>query len=174
AGHRARGRARSGVRVGGPWGRAMTLLTITMQTPSPSPVGVPGAGIFSSPVLLSLLIWVPVIVAVAIASMPNPRGRYDVLMKQIAFFTNLGLVFILFWGAAAIPLALLILGWGGGPAVRRAAAAWRLLGYWGLGTGVLAVGVLALYAVTGGRSFDMDTLLKAGLSPRIQIAVSLV
>ncbi len=243
----------------------MTLLTITMQTPTPSPVGVPGAGIFSSPVLLSLLIWVPVIVAVAIASMPNPRGRYDVLMKQIAFFTNLGLVFvlfiaynqfenflptmqyeeklpwlpaigvtyhlgvdgpglvmlilsgligvasvlaslgvrervrtyfcllllaqasvngaivardmfvlILFWGAAAIPLALLILGWGGGPAVRRAAAAWRLLGYWGLGTGVLAVGVLALYAVTGGRSFDMDTLLKAGLSPRIQIAVSLV
>ena len=243
----------------------MTLLTITMQTPSPSPVGVPGAGIFSSPVLLSLLIWVPVIVAVAIASMPNPRGRYDVLMKQIAFFTNLGLVFvlfiaynqfenflptmqyeeklpwlpaigvtyhlgvdgpglvmlilsgligvasvlaslgvrervrtyfcllllaqasvngaivardmfvlILFWGAAAIPLALLILGWGGGPAARRAAAAWRLLGYWGLGTGVLAVGVLALYAVTGGRSFDMDTLLKAGLSPRIQIAVSLV
>ena len=243
----------------------MTLLTITMQTPSPSPVGVPGAGIFSSPVLLSLLIWVPVIVAIAIASMPNPRGRYDVLMKQIAFFTNLGLVFvlfiaynqfenflptmqyeeklpwlpaigvtyhlgvdgpglvmlilsgligvasvlaslgvrervrtyfcllllaqasvngaivardmfvlILFWGAAAIPLALLILGWGGGPAVRRAAAAWRLLGYWGLGTGVLAVGVLALYAVTGGRSFDMDTLLKAGLSPRIQIAVSLV
>ncbi|TMF79771.1 MAG: NADH-quinone oxidoreductase subunit M [Chloroflexi bacterium] len=243
----------------------MTLLTITMQTPTPSPVGVPGAGIFSSPVLLSLLIWVPVIVAVAIASMPNPRGRYDVLMKQIAFFTNLGLVFvlfiaynqfenflptmqyeeklpwlpaigvtyhlgvdgpglvmlilsgligvasvlaslgvrervrtyfcllllaqasvngaivardmfvlILFWGAAAIPLALLILGWGGGPAARRAAAAWRLLGYWGLGTGVLAVGVLALYAVTGGRSFDMDTLLKAGLSPRIQIAVSLV
>src|SRR5207302_65434 len=91
--HRARGRARAGVRVGGPWGRAMTLLTITMQTPSPSPVGVPGAGIFSSPVLLSLLIWVPVIVAVAIASMPNPRGRYDTLMKQIAFFTNLGLVF---------------------------------------------------------------------------------
>src|SRR5437667_10068846 len=37
-------------------------------------------------------------------------------------------VLILFWGAAAIPLALLILGWGGGPAARRAAAAWRLLG----------------------------------------------
>src|SRR5256884_710868 len=78
---------------------------------------------------------------------------------------------VLFWGASAIPLTLLVLGWGG---PRRHAAAWRLLGYWGLGTGVLAVGVLALYAVTGGRSFDMDTLLKAGLSPRIQIAVSLV
>src|SRR5207302_7400442 len=40
--------------------------------------------------------WVPVLMAIAIASMPNPRGRYDTLMKQIAFFTTLGLVFILF------------------------------------------------------------------------------
>ena len=37
--------------------------------------------------------------------------------------------------------ALLILGWGG---PRRSAAAWRLLGYWGFGTGVLAIGVFAL------------------------------
>jgi len=240
----------------------MTLLTIVFQNPSPSPAGAAGAGIFSSPILLSLLIWIPVLAAAAIATMPNPRGRYDTLMKQIAFFTNLGLVFVLFvaynqfenflptmqyeekldwlpaigvkyhlgvdgaglvmlvlsgligvasvlgslgvrervrayfvllllaqasvngaivardmfllvlfWGASAIPLTLLVLGWGG---PRRHAAAWRLLGYWGLGTGVLAAGVLALYAVTGAQSFDMDTLLKAGLSPRIQIAVSLV
>ncbi len=74
----------------------MTLLTITMQGPSPSPTVVPGAGIFSSPILLSLLVWVPVVVAVAIAIMPNPRGRYDTLMKQIAFFANLGLSFVLF------------------------------------------------------------------------------
>src|SRR5256884_8695497 len=78
---------------------------------------------------------------------------------------------VLFWGASAIPLTLLVLGWGG---PRRHAAAWRLLGYWGLGTGVLAAGVLAFSAVPGAQSFDMDTLLKAGLSPRIQIAVSLV
>src|SRR5256714_11121910 len=212
-----------------------------------------GAGIFSSAFLLSLLIWLPVAGAVGIACMPNPRGRYDTLMKQMAFFTNLVTMFILFiaynqfesflptmqyeeklpwlpaigvtyhlgvdgpglamlmlsgligiasvlaslgfrervrayfvllllaqasvngaivsrdmfvlilfWGAAAIPLALLILGWGG---PRRSAAAWRLLGYWGFGTGVLAIGVFALYAATGAQGFDIETLLKPGLSP---------
>src|SRR5260370_18186481 len=72
----------------------MTLLTITLASPTPAPA--PGAGLFTSPFLLSLLIWVPVVVATAIAFMPNPRGRYDALMKQIAFFTNLGLLFVLF------------------------------------------------------------------------------
>jgi NADH-quinone oxidoreductase subunit M len=66
----------------------------------------------------------------------------------------------------------LILGWGG---PRRSSAAWRLVGYWGLGTGALALGTFALYTAAGGQTFDMDTLLKAGsFSPRIQIAVSLV
>ena len=32
---------------------------------SPSPVGVPGAGIFTSPLILSLTIWVPVAVAIS-------------------------------------------------------------------------------------------------------------
>jgi proton-translocating NADH-quinone oxidoreductase chain M len=232
------------------------------QAPSPTPTAVPGANIFTSPVLMSLTIWVPVIVAAAIAVMPNPRGRYDVLMKQIAFFANLGIMFvlfiaynqfeaflptmqyeerlpwlqaigvsyhlgvdgpgmvmlmlsglvgiasvlaslgirervrgyfclllltqasvngaivardmfvlILFWGAAAIPLALLILGWGG---PRRGPATWRLLGYWGLGTVALIVGTMTLYAAAGGTSFDMDVLLKATLTPRLQLAVGLV
>jgi len=239
----------------------MNLLTVIVQaTPSPAPV--PGAGIFTSPFLLSLLIWIPVIVATAIAFMPNPRGRYDVLIKQIAFFTNLGVmavlfiaynqfenflptmqyeekipwlpaigvtyhlgvdgpgltmlmlsgligiasvlgslgvrervrsyfallllaqasvtgaivardmfVLLVFWGASAVPLALLVLGWGG---PRRTGAAWRLIGYWGLGTAALAVGVFALYAATGGQSFDMDSLLKAQLTPRVQISISVV
>ena len=73
----------------------MILMTIAAASPSPAPV-VPGAGIFTSPLLMSLLVWVPVVSAIAIAILPNPRGRYDVLMKQIGFFTNLGLVFILF------------------------------------------------------------------------------
>src|SRR5439155_15486666 len=46
--------------------------------------------------LLSIGIWVPVVVAVGIALMPNPRGRYDTIIKQIAFFTNLGLMFVMF------------------------------------------------------------------------------
>jgi proton-translocating NADH-quinone oxidoreductase chain M len=232
---------------------------IAAASPTPTPASVAGAGIFSSPLLLSLTVWVPVALAIVIATMPSPRGRYDVLMKQIAFFTNFGLLFvlfvaynqfqtflptmqyeekvpwlqaigasyhlgvdgpgmvmlilsgligiasvlaslgirervrsyfcllllaqatvngaivardmfvlILFWAAAAIPLALLVLGWGG---PRRHAAAWRLLGYWGLGTGALIVGAMTLYAATGGTSFDMDVLLKATISPRIQLAV---
>src|SRR5207248_1960626 len=209
--------------------------------------------------LLSILIWVPVIVAVSLAFLPNPRGRYDALVKQIAFFTNLGtlgllmigysqfenflptmqyeekipwlpsigvpyhlgvdgpgiamlvlsgfigvvsvlaswgvrervrsyfsllllaqasvtgaivardmFVLVLFWGASIIPLALLLIGWGGH---RRVPAAWRLVGYWGLGTGALAVGTLALYSASGGTSFDMDALLKSTLSSRVQLGV---
>jgi NADH-quinone oxidoreductase subunit M len=240
---------------------ALNIVAAAIQaaSPTPAPVTVPGSGIFSSSLLLSILVWAPVAVAVAIAVLPNPRGRYDQLMKQIAFFTNLGMIFILwvaynqfqnflpsmqfeenvpwlpaigvtyhlgvdgpglimlilsnlvgiasvlasfgirervrsyfcllllseacvngaivahdmfvlllFWGAAAIPLALLIFGWGG---PRREAAAWRLVGYWGLGTIALLVATMALYVATGGTSFDMDVLLKATLSPRVQLAV---
>jgi proton-translocating NADH-quinone oxidoreductase chain M len=235
-------------------------LSILTASPSPSPgAAVPGAGIFSTSLLLSLTVWLPVLVAVAIATVPNPRGRYDTLLKQIAFFTNVGIMFvlgiaynqfqaflptaqyeekvpwlqavgatyhlgvdgpgmtmlilsgligivsvlaslgirervrsyfcllllaqatvngaivardmfvlILFWGAAAIPLALLVLGWGG---PRRHAAAWRLLGYWGLGTAALVIGGMTLYAAAGGSTFDMDVLLKATISPRVQLAV---
>jgi NADH-quinone oxidoreductase subunit M len=228
---------------------------------SPSPAGVPGAGIFTSPLILSLIVWVPVVVAIVMNAIPNPRGRYDTLMKQIAFFTNLGIVFvlfiaynqfqtflptmqfeekhtwlpsiganyhlgvdgpsmtmmvlsgivgitsvlaswgvrervrsyfslllltqaavngaiaahdmfvlILFWGAAVIPIALLILGWGG---PRREAATWRLVGYWGVGTAALVVAVMTAYAAAGGSSFDMDVLLKATLTPRVQVAVGI-
>jgi NADH-quinone oxidoreductase subunit M len=72
------------------------MIILGIATASPSPVAVPGAGIFTSPLLLSVTIWVPVLAALLIATIPNPRGRYDVLMKQIAFFTNLGLLFVLF------------------------------------------------------------------------------
>src|SRR4029077_11209414 len=84
------GRAR--VRAARSGGRPMTLL-IGLVSATPAPAPVPGANIFTSPFLLSLLVWLPVIVAAAIAVMPNPRGRYDTLMKQIAFFTILGLTF---------------------------------------------------------------------------------
>ncbi len=81
-------------------------------------------------------------------------------------------VLVLFWGGVILPLALLILGWGG---PRRAGAAWRLVGYWGAGTAALVLGTMVLYSATGGTSFDMDTLLKASaVTPRIQIGVSLI
>src|SRR3984893_2959914 len=77
-------------------------------------------------------------------------------------------VLLLFWSAAAIPLALLVLGWGG---PRREAAAWRLVAYWGLGTAALVVATMSLYAATGSRSFDMDIVLKTAISARVQVAV---
>src|SRR2546428_2504226 len=77
-------------------------------------------------------------------------------------------VLVLFWGAAVIPIALLVFGWGG---PRREAATWRLIGYWGFGTAALLVAVMTAYAASGGRSFDMDVLLKAAFTPRVQLAV---
>ena len=235
----------------------MILAGIAAATPTPA--GVPGAGIFTTSLILSLSIWVPVAVAIGMSAIPNPRGRYDTLMKQIAFFTNLGILFVLFiaynqfqtylptlqyeekipwlpsigasyhlgvdgtsmtmlmlsgiigvtsmlaswgvrervrsyfclllltqsavngaiashdmfvlllfWGAAIVPVALLVLGWGG---PRREAAAWRLVGYWGVGTAALLVAIMTAYAASGGSSFDMDVLLKTALSPRLQLSV---
>ena len=234
---------------------------IHVATPTPGPIAVPGSGIFQSSLLLSLLVWTPVLVAGAIAVLPNPRGRFDTLIKQIAFFTNIGLMFVLwvaynqfenflstvqfeekvpwlpgigavyhlgvdgpglvmlilsgivaiasvlaswgirervrsyfcllllaeacingavvahdmfvlllFWGAATIPLALLMLGWGG---PRREATAWRLAGYWSLGTIALLVATLVLYSAAGGRSFDMDVLFKVPVAPRVQLVAGL-
>ena len=238
---------------------SLVAAAIQAASPTPAPISVPGSGIFQSSLLLSIMVWTPVVVAAAIAVLPNPRGRYDTLIKQIAFFTNVGLLFILwvaynqfenflstlqfeenvqwlpaigagyhlgvdgpgmvmlvlsglvglasvlasfgvrehvrsyfcllllseacvtgaivahdmfvlllFWGAAAVPLVLLILGWGG---ARREPAAWKLVGYWGLGTVALLIATMALYAGAGGGSFDMDVLLKTPLSPRVQLAI---
>ena len=74
----------------------LRLAAIFAATPSPTPVSVPGAGLFSSSYLLSICIWVPVAAALVITVLPNPRGRYDTVIRQIAFFTNLGLMFVLF------------------------------------------------------------------------------
>jgi NADH-quinone oxidoreductase subunit M len=237
----------------------LNILSAAIQaaSPTPAPVTVGGSGIFNSSLLLSILVWTPVAVAAVMAVLPNPRGRFDGLLKQIAFFTNLGLLFVLwvaynqflnyqptlqfeesvpwlpgigavyhlgvdgpgmvmlvlsgivgiasvlasfgiqqrvrsyfcllllgeacvngaivahdmfvlllFWGAATVPLALLVLGWGG---PRREAAAWRLVGYWSLGTLALLVATMVLYAATGATSFDMDVLLRVTLSPRVQL-----
>ncbi|HEY2599453.1 MAG TPA: NADH-quinone oxidoreductase subunit M [Candidatus Dormibacteraeota bacterium] len=79
-------------------------------------------------------------------------------------------VLLLFWAAATIPIALLVLGWGG---PRREAAAWRLVAYWSLGTIALLVAALTLYAASGANSFDMDVVLKVPVSPRVQLVAGL-
>ena len=79
-------------------------------------------------------------------------------------------VLTLFWSAATVPVALLVLGWGG---PRREAAAWRLAGYWGLGVAALLLAVMTIYAGTGATSFDMDVALKSPLAPRAEVVVGL-
>jgi NADH-quinone oxidoreductase subunit M len=75
-------------------------------------------------------------------------------------------VMVLFWSAAAVPLALLVAGWGG---PRRIAASWRLLGYWTLGSFFLLAAVMVLYSGAGGAGFDLSTFKSAALTPRIQV-----
>jgi len=233
----------------------------SLATATPSPAPIPGAGLFTASYLLSICIWTPALVAVLITLMPNPRGRYDSVIRNIAFFTNLMLMFVmfiaynqfesflpnvqyeekiswlpqigavyhlgidgpstvllilsglvgiiavlastgirervrsyfalllltqtcvtgaiaahdlfvltLFWSAATVPLALLVVGWGG---ARREAAAWRLAGYWGIGVVALILAVMAIYAGSGGSSFDMDVALKSALAPRAQVIVGI-
>ncbi len=232
-----------------------------LATATPAPVSVPGAGLFTSSYLLSICVWTPVLMAFVISVIPNPRGRYDTVIKQIAFFTNLILLFVmfvaynqfqsflpnvqyeekvtwlpaigavyhlgvdgpgvillllsgligiisvlasagirdrvrsyfallllaqscvtgaivahdlfvltLFWSAATVPIALLVLGWGG---PRREAAAWRLAGYWGLGVVALVLAVMAIYAGSGGSSFDMDVALRSALAPRAEVIIGI-
>jgi NADH-quinone oxidoreductase subunit M len=79
-------------------------------------------------------------------------------------------VLVLFWSAAIVPVALLILGWGG---PRREAAAWRLVGYWGAGSVALVLAVAGIYVATGGTSFDMDVVLKTPFGARAEVIVGL-
>ena len=72
-------------------------------------------------------------------------------------------VLVLFWSAAIVPIALLVLGWGG---PRRESAAWRLAAYWGGGSVVLVLAVMGIYVASGASSFDMDVALKSALPPR--------
>ena len=78
-------------------------------------------------------------------------------------------VLVLFWAASAVPIAILVAGYGG---PRRTLAAGRLLAYWGLGSAALLAGAVLLYSAAGSTSFDLDTLSKATLSPRIQLVIA--
>lgn len=79
-------------------------------------------------------------------------------------------VLVLFWGAAVVPLALLVLGWSD----RRAtSAAWRVLGYGALSTAAVAAAALMLFRATGSATFEFDSVLKATVNSRVQVAVGI-
>jgi len=135
-------------------------------------LGVDGPGILM--VMLSALVG---IISVLASSGIRTRVRsYFVLLLLTqscvtgAIVAHDLFVLVLFWSAATVPLALLILGWGG---PRRETAAWRLAGYWGAGTVALVLAVAAIYVATGATSFDMDVALKAPLGARAELIVGL-
>jgi proton-translocating NADH-quinone oxidoreductase chain M len=243
---------------------AATPLWAAVVNPSPSPSATPatfGANVIGFSFLLSLLVWGPAVMAVVIALVPNPRGRYERWFLGIAFWTSasvlaltliayqqfqvfttgvqfeenlpwlpsigvsyhlgvdgigismlllsalVGLcaviaswevrerprsyfvllllaeaavngtiaardffVLLLFWSAVAVPLALLVAGWGERP--RAAGAAWRLLGYWGLSSAALLTAGLLLYQAAGGSDFAIDTLTHATPTGRLQVVIA--
>lgn len=81
-------------------------------------------------------------------------------------------VLLLFWSAAAVPLAMLVAGWS--ERTRASAGAWRLLAYWGLGSAALLSAGLLLYSAAGAADFDLDTLTKTTPSGRTQVVVAIL
>ena len=65
-----------------------------VPSPSPSPISPFGPTIIHFNFLLSTLVWAPVVMALVIATIPNPRGRYDRAILQVAFWTNVFLAFL--------------------------------------------------------------------------------
>ena len=127
-------------------------------------------GIATTLLLMSQLVGV---IAVVASSGVRERVReYYVLLLLVQCAVNGfiaaqdAFILVLFWGASVVPVALLVGGWGG---PRRAAASWRLVGYWSLGTFFLLAGVLVMYGGAGGAGFDFSVLTKASFSPRVQV-----
>ena len=101
----------------------------------------------------------------------RPR-EYFVLLLAVETAVNGAVVasdtflFALFYGAAALPVALLVLGWGG---PRRRSAAYRLLGFWGAGSAVLVLAILMLVAASGNPGFNLAFISHAGISARASV-----
>jgi proton-translocating NADH-quinone oxidoreductase chain M len=81
------------------------------------------------------------------------------------------LLLVLFWGAATVPLALLVAGWGG---PRRWRAAVSLAGYWSLGTAALLIGGLLLALSYGRGSLELSDLAQALPNWKLQIAIAVL
>ncbi len=62
--------------------------------PSPTPISPFGPSFIHINFLLTTLIWLPVLAALLIAVLPNPRGRFDARLLQIAFWANAVLLFL--------------------------------------------------------------------------------
>jgi len=73
---------------------ALFLAVTPTPSASPSPISPFGPTIIHFNFLLSTLVWAPIVMALVIATLPNPRGRFDRTIVQIAFWTNAALAFL--------------------------------------------------------------------------------
>ena len=127
-------------------------------------------GVNMTMLLLSAI--VGVVAVVASASVRERERTYFVLLLLAqsavdgAICAQDLMVLVLFWGAAVVPLALLVLGWGG---ERRAAAAGRLAAYGLIGVAALWAAAIMLYQAAGGTTFDLPTILLASLPVPAQV-----
>jgi proton-translocating NADH-quinone oxidoreductase chain M len=135
-------------------------------------LGVDGMGV--SMLLLSALVGVCAVVA-SWEVHDRPRSYFALLLLMEGAINGAVVardlfLLLLFWSAVAVPLALLVAGWGG--SARSPGAVWRLLGYWGLGSAALLIAGLLLYQAAGGSDFDLDTLTKATPSARVELVIA--
>src|SRR5581483_2832564 len=104
----------------------------------------------------------------------RPRGYFVLLLLGEAAVNGLVcardlFAAALFFGAAGVPVALLVSGWG-----RTAGAGTRLLVYWGVGSAALLLGVLLVGTALGGQAWDLDTVRGASPTPRLEIVAAVL
>ena len=108
----------------------------------------------------------------------RPRSYFVLVLLTEAALNGLAcardlFLFLLFFAALTVPVALLVAGWAA-PGPRRAAAAGRLLVHWGLGTAALLLAVLLIASASGAGTFDLDTIGRAAVSPRVQVVAGIL
>jgi len=75
-----------------------SLWLLAIPTPSATPIPVFGSGVIGFSFLLSTIVWAPVAWALVLATVPNPRGRYDRFFYGSSFWVTLGVLGLAFFG----------------------------------------------------------------------------
>ncbi len=125
---------------------------------------------------LAMLLLAAIVTVAAVWVIPAETEREDLFVACVLFisagvvgaFSSMDvLVLYAFHELALIPTFLLIGIWGSGD---RQAAAWKATIYLGLGSFVLLLGILGLYAAMpeGGRTFDLVAMQSAALSGELR------
>ncbi|HEY8641504.1 MAG TPA: NADH-quinone oxidoreductase subunit M [Candidatus Dormibacteraeota bacterium] len=76
----------------------MSLFLAAIPTPSATPIPVFGSGVIGFSFLLSTIVWAPVVWALVLATVPNPRGRYDRFFFGSSFWVTFASLALSFFG----------------------------------------------------------------------------